>query len=364
MKSIVFTGGGSAGHVVPNMALMDVFLSENVKVFYVGSEEGIERKLIEGMKNIPYYPIACGKLRRYFSLKNFFDPLKILLGIWQSFRYLGKIKPDVVFSKGGFVAFPVVFAAWLRRIAVIAHESDLTPGLANRLSFPFVRKIAFTFPPLPNTSLKSEKIVVTGTPIRQELFHGDAKAGRKRCGFENNNPCVMIIGGGSGATMINDTVRKILPELLKTMNVIHCCGQGKLMENFSEKNSGYKQFEYVNEEMADLYASADLIISRAGANTVYEVLALNKVAIFIPLSRKASRGDQIANANFLKSRGLCSVLEEEHLNPQALLQTIQETINHQKEMQEKIVQYEIQSGTETIVNLIHQITEEVEPWIT
>ena len=437
-KSIVFTGGGSAGHVVPNVAIIDALLKENSTnhIAYIGSEEGIERGLIEKI-NIPYYPIATGKLRRYFSVKNFTDPLRVLLGVWQAWKHLGKIKPQVVFSKGGFVAFPVVFSAWLRRIPVIVHESDLTPGLANRLSFPFARRIALTFgssepphpslppqggkepvhkalkeqlnptdsdviksvninnnknwkdprnlqgeqnwkdprnlqgeqnlqgqqveflPPLWGKARMGGKFIVTGTPIRENFFQGNAQKGREMCGFENNKPCLMIIGGGSGSTIINNALRKILPELLPKMNVIHCCGKGNMDINYlknSEYNN-YKQFDYVNEELANLYACAEVVISRAGANSAYEILALNKVALFIPLSKKASRGDQIANAYFLKSHGLCCVLDEDLLNSETLIHAIQGAFTQRTIIHEKIRQYGIKSGTEAIIQLIHNLTK-------
>jgi UDP-N-acetylglucosamine--N-acetylmuramyl-(pentapeptide) pyrophosphoryl-undecaprenol N-acetylglucosamine transferase len=363
MLSILFTGGGSAGHVVPNMALIDICFEKKISVSYMGSQDGIEKTLIAPL-NIPYYAIATGKLRRYLSVQNLLDPFKVFLGIFQAWKQLGKIKPSVVFSKGGFVAFPVVFAAWLRGIPVVAHESDLTPGLANRLSFPFVKKIAMTFSPLPSRERVAEgrvrglqKIVVTGTPLRKSLFQGDAAKGRKICGFDNK-PCILIIGGGSGATAINNTVRQALPEILKTMNVIHCCGKGKVDNNVA--SVGYKQFEYVNQELPDLYACADMIISRAGANTVYEILALQKPALLIPLSLQASRGDQIANANFLASQGLCVVLDEEKLNPVSLMADIQKIFDQRVEMQEKMKvygeQHKIKEGAQTIMNLIQEVT--------
>ena len=373
MRSIVFTGGGSAGHVVPNIALIMALLTEKKTITYIGSKEGIERELISRLP-IPYYAISSGKLRRYFSLKNFLDPFKVLLGVFQAWRILGKIKPDVVFSKGGFVAFPVVFGAWLRRIPVVAHESDLTPGLANRLSFPFVKKIAVTFEDTLKES--KEKVVVTGTPIRESLFRGNATEGRKLCGFDNEKPCLLVIGGGSGASAINNTVREALPELLKHMNVIHCCGKGK-MSVFSldhpssalrapsptrgeGKHSGslgiYKQFEYVNEELPHLYACSDMILSRAGANTVYEILALKKVAIYVPLSLGASRGDQIANARFLASKGLCAVLDESAMTAETLAGLVQKTFEEREKIQEKLHLYGITSGTDAIIHLINEVS--------
>lgn len=355
MTSILFTGGGTAGHVVPNIALIINFLEKKVDISYIGSEDGIEKKLIKAL-HIPYYAISCGKLRRYWSIKNFLDPFKILLGIFQAWRYLGYIKPDIVFSKGGFVAFPVVFSAWLRRMPVVAHESDLTPGLANRLSFPFVKKIAVSF---ADTKI-GNKTVVTGTPIRESLFQGDASVGRELCGIHNHKPCLLVIGGSLGAAVINEVVRKALPVLLETMNVIHCCGVGKiatvvpLNSPTSHERGKYQQFEYVNEELSHLYACADVVISRAGANTVYEILALKKAALFIPLSLQASRGDQIANARYLKSKGLGQVLEESELTSESLVQSIQEVFKQQSTIQSAIEKSNIKSGTDAIIRLINK----------
>ncbi len=361
--TILFTGGGTAGHVVPNIAIIEKLLEQKNPVSYMGTQDGVERSLIAPF-NIPYYPIASGKLRRYLSVKNLADPFKVLLGIFQAWRTLGKVKPKLVFSKGGFVAFPAVFAAWLRGIPVIAHESDFTPGLANRMSFPFVKKIAVTFPRRSSPLYKGErrgdfidnpKIIVTGTPLRDNLFQGDAQKGRELCGFKNDKPCLMVIGGSAGAAAINAAVRQALPALLETINVIHCCGKGKVLD---ENKEGYKQFEYVNEELPHLYACADMIISRAGANTVYEILALQKPALFIPLSLKASRGDQIENAQFLVSQGLCCVLDESNLNVDTLLTEINNVLNQRAIFQEKMraynEEYKITQGAQTIIHLIQQ----------
>lgn len=377
LQSIVFTGGGSAGHVVPNIALIDALFKQNpeMNIHYIGSEKGIEKELIknnDGIKTVTYHSIVCGKLRRYFSLQNILDPFKIILGIFQAWCIFGRIKPkpQMVFSKGGFVAFPVVFSAWLRRIPVIAHESDLTPGLANRLSFPFAKKIALTFEKTKAylNSKNAAKIVVTGTPIRKSLLNGDAQKGREICGFKIKKPCLLVIGGGSGSVVINASVRHALPELLKMMQVIHCCGQGK-QDALLDNMDNYKQLEYANDELADLYACADLVISRAGANTVYEILALKKPAIFIPLSLKASRGDQVVNARWIASQGLGIVLEEEAIlsdekkQGTLLQETIQNTWKNREAIQQKIIRQDITSGTDAIIYLIntfnHSSTNEV-----
>lgn len=348
--TILFTGGGSAGHVVPNIALITAL--KDTKVAYMGAKDGVEKNLIKPM-GVPYYGIACGKLRRYWSLKNFIDPFKILLGILQAWYYMGKIKPDVVFSKGGFVAFPVVVAAWLRRIPVLAHESDLTPGLANRLSFPFIQCIALTFSQTQRYLPKDKKTVVTGTPIRDVVLRGNAQKGRAYCGFSNDKPCLLILGGGSGSSKINNAVYQALPRLLETFQVIHGCGEGKKDPRF-DTLTGYKAFEYLNETLPDIYACTDLMISRAGANTVCEILILRKPAVLIPLSAKASRGDQIENAGVMCTEGLADVLQEDDLTTETLIHAVQTAWEKREVTIQKITDYAMSSGTQAILQLIKE----------
>ena len=250
MKHIVLTGGGTAGHVTPNIALIPRLKELGYEISYIGSLDGIEKKLIEEL-NIPYYGIASGKLRRYFDLKNFSDPFKVLKGYAQSRKLLKKLKPDVIFSKGGFVTVPVVVAAKSCKIPAIIHESDMTPGLANKLAIPSATKVCCNFPETLK-HLPEEKAVLTGTPIRQELLSGDKLEALKFCGFTANKPVIMIIGGSLGAAAVNDSMRKILPELLKDFQVVHLCGKGKLDESL-QNTEGYIQFEYIKKELADLF---------------------------------------------------------------------------------------------------------------
>jgi UDP-N-acetylglucosamine--N-acetylmuramyl-(pentapeptide) pyrophosphoryl-undecaprenol N-acetylglucosamine transferase len=316
MNTILFTGGGSAGHVTPNLALIKKFLDMEWQVIYVGSKSGMEKEIIQQLK-IPYYGIASGKLRRYFSWRTFIEPFVVLLGIIQAFGLCRKLKPQIVFSKGGFVAFPVVVGAWLNKIPVVVHESDLTPGLANRLSFPFAKKICVTFPE-GKKYFTEAKVIVTGTPIRESLLRGDVQKGRDLCGFSDNKPILLIMGGGLGSALINNIVRQILPKLLSKFQVVHLCGTGKIDNEFNSI-VGYAQFEYLNTEISDIYACADLVVSRAGANTLYELLYLKKPHLLIPLSKNASRGDQIVNAQYFVGRGLSHVLYEEELDAEKLL---------------------------------------------
>ncbi|WP_454784111.1 undecaprenyldiphospho-muramoylpentapeptide beta-N-acetylglucosaminyltransferase [Legionella sp. WA2024007413] len=352
MPMIVFTGGGTAGHVAPNLALIHEFSNKGWEIAYIGSAHGIEKQMIEPLK-IPFYGISSGKLRRYLSLKNLFDPFKIVFGIVQSFFLLNKLKPDVVFSKGGFVAFPVVLGAWLNRIPVVAHESDMSPGLANRLCFPFVNKICLTFAAGKKHFKKQDKIEVTGTPIRKQLFVGNSDHGRELCGFHAEKPCLLVIGGSLGAGSINRSIRKALPQLTREYQVIHICGKGKLEASLVNLKN-YKQFEYANEELADLFAAASVIISRAGANSLYEILALGKPHILIPLPAEVSRGDQIQNARYFQKIGISLVIEDSALNTDILLQTLHELENNKRDINNKINELNIKSATDQLVAIIEE----------
>ncbi len=319
MKQIILTGGGTAGHVTPNIALLPSLAQAGYKVSYIGSYNGIEKQLIEDL-GIPYYGISSGKLRRYKSLKNLSDPFRVLAGYFQSRRLIKKLKPDIVFSKGGFVSVPVVLAAAHKHIPVIIHESDMTPGLANRIAMKSASKICCNFPETLKY-LPENKAVLTGSPIRHELLLGNKFAGLKLCGFNTSKPIILVVGGSTGAVKVNNAVREILPELLKRFQVVHLCGKGKT-DNSLNNIPGYIQFEYISKEMRDLFAMSDLVISRAGANAICELLALRKPNLLIPLSANASRGDQILNANSFKEHGYSSVMTEEEITPEKLLAAV------------------------------------------
>lgn len=307
---IIMTGGGTAGHVTPNLALVPKLKDKGFEIKYIGSKDGIEKEIINDAK-IPYFEISSGKLRRYFDMKNFTDPFKVMKGVIEANKILKREKPNVIFSKGGFVAVPVVIAASMRKIPVVSHESDLTPGLANKLSSPFCDKLCVTF----RESLKyvkDNKGVLTGTPIREEILRGNSLKGKELCGFKDNKEILLVIGGSLGAKSINDAVRKNLKELLKNFNIIHICGKGNLDEGLLNIND-YKQFDYVKEELPNLLKASDLIISRAGANVIFELLALKKPTLLIPLSKKISRGDQILNANSFEKEGFSLVLDEDEM---------------------------------------------------
>ena len=301
MKRIVLTGGGTAGHVTPCIAMLPALKKEGYDIHYIGSYKGIERKLIKEY-DIPYYGISSGKLRRYLDLKNFTDPFKVLKGYFEAYKILKKIKPDILFSKGGFVTVPVVLAAKRCKIPIIIHESDMTPGLANKIAIPAAQKVCVNFPETIN-HIPQKKAVLTGTPIRKELFSGNKIKGLDFCGFTANKPVIMVIGGSSGSKVINDVIRGMLPTLLRDFQVVHLCGKGNLDPKL-DNLEGYAQFEYIKKELSDLFAAANLVISRAGANAICEILALKIPNILIPLSLKASRGDQILNANLLNPKAI------------------------------------------------------------
>ena len=351
MKKIILTGGGTAGHVTPNLALLPSLRKEEFEIHYIGSYNGIERRLIEDA-GIPYDGISSGKLRRYFDIKNFSDPLRVLKGYGQAKRLMKQYRPDIVLSKGGFVSFPVVMAAKHYKIPVIIHESDMTPGLANKICIPAAKKVCCNFPETLNY-LPKDKAVLSGSPIREELLTGDRLSGLQYAGLSANRPVILVIGGSLGSVTVNHAVRSILPKLLSQFQVIHICGKGNLDESLIG-TSGYVQYEYVDKPLRHLFAAADLIISRAGANSICEILALRKPNILIPLSAAASRGDQILNANSFAKQGFSTVLEEEVLTSDTLYQAVSDTYKKRTAFIEAMEKSTLNNAVETIMNLIRE----------
>ncbi|MGP1402678.1 MAG: undecaprenyldiphospho-muramoylpentapeptide beta-N-acetylglucosaminyltransferase [Catonella sp.] len=354
MKKIVLTGGGTAGHVTPNIALIPALKEAGFEIHYIGSYEGMERSMIEKL-GINYIGISSGKLRRYKSVKNLTDPFRVLKGFGESVKILKLIKPDVVFSKGGFVTVPVVFAAKRCKIPTIIHESDMSPGLANRLCIPKADYVLANFPEALE-KLPKKKGILSGTPIRQELFEGDRERGLNFCGFTGAKPVLLVVGGSLGALAVNEAVRKILPKLTEKFDVVHLCGKGKFDEDLKDVR-GYKQFEYINEEMKDIFKITDIALSRAGANAICELLALRIPNVLIPLPAKASRGDQILNADSFKKQGFSEVLAEEDITAEGLLDIIYRTYDNRKEY---IYNMEKSSQTDSIkiiMDLINKLTE-------
>lgn len=347
-KKIILTGGGTAGHVTPNLALLPYLEKADFEVAYIGSDEFIESRLIPEM-GIPYCGISTGMLRRYKTIKNITDPFKVFKGIYQSIRYIKKFKPDVIFSKGGFVGLPVAYAGFLCRVPVIIHESDMTSGLANKLSLPVARKICCNFPETLS-ELPKKKAVLTGSPMRDELLKGISDNGYKMCGFTSDKPVIMIIGGSLGAASINKAVREALSVLLEDYQIVHICGKDKLDLNL-ENTKGYKQFEYVKDGLNDLFAMSDIIVSRAGANSICEILALKKPNLLIPLV-KASRGDQILNANSFASQGYSMVLPDDECNSETLIEKVRELYNNKNKFIEAMNGSSQSNANESIIKVI------------
>lgn len=321
-KRIVLTGGGTMGHVTPNLALLPHLLEKGYEVHYIGTEKGVEAEKLAAIDGLTYHAVKSGKLRRYFDWKNFTDPFRVIAGAVQSARLMGRLKPDVCFSKGGFAAVPVVFGAWLHRVPVVCHESDLTPGLANKLCTPFARRIATTFPEC--AAALGSKAECVGTPLRPELFAGDRAAGLRRLGFTGEKPVLLMMGGSLGAQAVNKALREALPALLKTFDVAHICGKGNL-DAALNATTGYVQMEFVSAELPDLFACADLVLSRAGSNALMEFQALARPLLLVPYPKGASRGDQILNAQSLEKRGLCRVLLQENMTADTLTRALLDT---------------------------------------
>lgn len=353
MKKIVLTGGGTAGHVTPNIALLDRLKEEGFEVHYIGSKEGIEKQLIENL-GIPYYGISSGKLRRYFSLKNFTDPFRVLKGCAEAKKLMKQIKPDVCFSKGGFVTVPVVRAAAKCKVPVVSHESDMTPGLANRIGMRYATRICCNFP--ETLSGLGTKGIHTGTPIRKELFTGSKEAGRSFVGFPDDKPLILVVGGSTGAVRVNEAVRKILPALLEDFCVVHLCGKGKVDEAYNGIE-GYVQIAYCDKEMKDLFAAADIVISRAGANAICELLALRKPNLLIPLSAEASRGDQILNAASFEKQGFSMVMQESEITEESLLAAVKKLYQERDSFVDNMRKSETSDATEMIVKLLCELTK-------
>ena len=348
MKKIVLTGGGTAGHVTPNIALLPGLQELGYEVHYIGSYEGIESRLIADF-DIPYYGISTGKFRRYLDPKNFSDPFRVIKGYTEARRILKELKPDIVFSKGGYVSVPVVRAAASLKIPCIIHESDMTPGLANKLCIPVARKVCCNFPETMQY-LPKDKAVLTGSPIREELSKGNKIAALDLCGFDANTPVIMVIGGSLGAANVNKAVRDALPELLKDFQVVHICGKDKI-DNMLLTTKGYKQFEYVKAELKDIFAMADVVISRAGANAICELLALQKPNLLIPLMA-GSRGDQILNARSFESQGYSKVLMEDDITTQLLVDSVHELYFNKKIFIDAMSNSHQKNSIKSILNLI------------
>ena len=354
MKKIVLTGGGTAGHVTPNLALLPSLQERGYEIHYIGSYNGIEKKLIENA-GIPYDGISSGKLRRYFDIKNFSDPFRVIKGYAEARSLLKKYRPDVVFSKGGFVAVPVVLAARHFKIPTIIHESDMTPGLANKICIPSAAKVCCNFPETLQY-LPEDKAVLTGSPIRRELLQGDRLTGLNYTGLSAAKPIIMVIGGSLGAANVNKAVRDALPKLLEDFQVVHLCGKDKI-DNLLLNTPGYKQFEYIKAELKDIFAMADVVISRAGANAICELLALKKPNILIPLPAASSRGDQLLNAASFEAQGYSIVLNEDDITTNLLVAKVHELYFNRQNYVDAMSKSHQMDAVKTIMELINAAAE-------
>lgn len=371
MKRIFFTGGGTAGHVTPNIALIERMLEQGWDVHYIGSSGGIEESIVADLP-IKFHAIATGKLRRYFSWQNFLDPLKILYGLMQSLWLCLRLRPSIVFSKGGFVAVPIVVGAWLCRIPVIAHESDITPGLANKLCFPFVRHVCVNFqetekylggasvePSDKNAASGVPKVIVTGSPVRKALLEGNAERGRAFLGFSHTRPILLVFGGSLGAKAINEWVWDSLSDLLAHYQIVHIVGEGNInasaasgLEAEKESLQGYCQKEFLQSEFGDVLKASNLVLSRAGANSIYELLLMRKPHILVPLTARVSRGDQIINAQIFEAKGMSRMVEEDMLASTNIVQVIENAIENQPQQLAAIESFEIIDAVSVITALL------------
>lgn len=353
MKKIVLTGGGSAGHVTPNIALVPKLRELGFDILYIGSQKGIEKDIIQ-KENITFKSISSGKLRRYFDIKNFTDPFRVVKGVFDARSILKKYRPDIVFSKGGFVTVPVVLAAHMLKIPVVIHESDISPGLANKISSKYADKICCNFPETL-AHIPKDKAVLTGCPIRSELLSGDPDKAREFTGLNRDKPVILVIGGSLGAVSINTVVRDSLNELLSKFSIIHICGKGNVDNNIDLL--GYVQYEYVSSQLKDIFALADIVISRAGANAICELLALQKLNILVPLSAKASRGDQILNAASFKKQGFSYVLDDEELNKDSLLAALDDVFSNKDKYINSMQNASESDGVSSCINVITKVAK-------
>lgn len=350
-KKIVLTGGGTAGHVTPHLAILPTLLKEGYEVHYIGTEDGIEHQMMS-LPNVTYHAVKSGKLRRYFDWKNFTDPFKVLAGAHEASRLMKELKPNVCFSKGGFVSVPVVFGAWKHGVPVLCHESDLTPGLANKICARFAKRIATTFPECAKAL--GDKAIMTGTPLRPELFLGTREKGLGLAKFDGKKPVLLMTGGSLGAQSVNRVLREALPELLPQMDVLHICGKGNLDESLKGLK-GYAQFEFLSGDLPDAFAAADAVLSRAGSNSLCELQALKKPMLLVPYPKGASRGDQILNAESYRARGLAEVLLQENMNKESLVTAVRQLMQDRDTLRAALEKAPAADGTQKILSLIEEI---------
>lgn len=350
MKKIAFTGGGTIGHVAVNLALIPEAQKRDIETIYIGSKNGIEKEMItDSAKDTKYIPISSGKLRRYLSFENLKDVFKVLKGVLDARKVLKKEKPDLVFSKGGFVSVPVIIAAKSLKIPSIVHESDVTPGLANKISMKFANKMYTTF----EETLKyvpKEKSDYIGAIIREDLRDGSKEEGYRLTGFNDQLPVLLIMGGSLGSKALNKAIRDNLDYLTKKYQIIHLTGKGHVDQNI--KNANYVQYEFVSNELMHFYAITDTVISRAGANAIYEFATMKLPMLLIPLGLDQSRGDQIDNAKIFEKNGYAKVLQEKDVNQSNLISQLDKLENEREDIIDKMSHFKESYTKETLFNKI------------
>jgi len=314
------TGGGTLGHILPALSVCSE-LPPETELFWIGRNNKNERKLIED-KKIPFYSVCSGKFRRYFSLKNFFDFFKIIISFFQSRKILKSERPSVLFSKGGFVAVPVAFAAFSLKIPVITHESDTTVGLATKLIAKRASLICTAYESAAEVLARiNQSLIVTGNPVRKDLFEGDGKKWRSQNKINENEKLVLVLGGSQGAQKINEAIRRDFPTIKNKCHLILQAGKGKTDPNFHCEN--FQEVEFFTEDYADVLNACDIVVSRSGAGAISDLLTLRKPMILVPLGLEASRGDQILNAKKLMESNQAIMVDDYALiveNINALLQ--------------------------------------------
>ncbi|MED0938859.1 undecaprenyldiphospho-muramoylpentapeptide beta-N-acetylglucosaminyltransferase [Bacillus mobilis] len=352
-KKILFTGGGTAGHVMINMVLIPKFMEKGWGVEYIGSQNGIEKLLVQ---NVKYNSISTGKLRRYWDWENFKDPFKIIKGCIQSYKLMKRIKPDVIFSAGGFVSVPVVIGAWMNKVPVIIREPDSTLGLANKIALPFTTKLCTTFPQT-GENVSNEKKVYVGPIVREEIERGNVLRGRSYCKFQQDKPVLLIMGGSQGAQWINNMVRKSLETLLLNFNIVHMCGKGKVDSSIGME--GYMQFEYIGEELPHILNMASVVVSRAGSTAISELLFLKKPMLLIPLTNSSSRGDQVLNAEYFSRQGYAEVILQDKVSMNVFIHVVNKLYTNKERYIQNMTGY-TKTNDEGIHQLIDIINEVVQ----
>lgn len=348
MKTIVLTGGGTAGHCLPNIALLPYLKKYFDNIVYIGGD-GIE-KTIATEHNLTYYQIPTVKLQRKFTFKNFAVPFKLLKNIITTKKLLKSISPSVIFSKGGYVSLPVILAGNSLSIPCVTHESDLTIGLSNKI---MAKKCEYVFTSFESTAKALPNGVFVGSPIRNSLFYQDKQSALKRFNLSGNKPVILVTGGSSGSLAINLALDKALDKLLEKYDIIHLCGKGKQKR---PSKTGYTCLEYLNQmEMA--FCASDVVVTRGGSNALFELIALSKPMLVIPLPKDNSRGDQIQNAKYFEERGLCKVLLQENLTSNSLIFNLNELYSHKQKYINALATYPMKKANYEISSLLNKISK-------